>query len=181
MKRSILLASIVVSSGVLFTNIYTSVVDARAWGADIPHSIAAARAYFKAVNPGDFFRIASPLVQVLGLLSLAVCWKQFKALRIHLAVAAACFILTDVLTFAFFYPRNAFMFQQAQLTDVAGLTRVWSEWSNVNWIRSLLYGTGVALSCLSLHRSYGPQPDRQRASDRASSPAASIQTAPAKG
>jgi hypothetical protein len=157
MKRSILLVSIVAASGVLFTNVYTSVVDARSWGSDIPNSIVAARGYFKAVNPGDFFRFVSPLVQLLSLASLVAFWRSFRALRIPLAAAVACFVLTDVMTFAYFYPRNALMFQQAPLTDVMGLTTTWSQWSTMNWVRSLLYLLGVSLSCLSLHRSYGPQ------------------------
>src|SRR5204862_4836747 len=65
MKIILLFASIVMASGVLMSNIYTSVVDATSWGSDIPHSIESAREYFKAVNPANFFRIYSPVNQVL--------------------------------------------------------------------------------------------------------------------
>src|SRR3954447_5927566 len=176
MKRSILLASIVVASGVLFTNVYNSVIDARSWGSDIPHSIETVRSYFKTVNPGHFFRITTPLVQLLSLLSLGLFWRQFKNLRIHLGAAAVCFVLTDVMTFSYFYPRNAFMFEQAPLTDVIGLTRAWSEWSNANWIRSLLFLVGVCLSCVALQKSPAPQPSRQDAAARlaSSSPASAL-------
>jgi hypothetical protein len=36
MKIILLFASIVMASGVLISNIYTSVVDATSWGSDIP-------------------------------------------------------------------------------------------------------------------------------------------------
>ena len=72
MKIILLFASIVIASGLLISNIYTSVVDSTSWGSNIPHSIEAAREYFKTVNPGNFFRIYSPVNQVLALLALAV-------------------------------------------------------------------------------------------------------------
>ena len=37
MKTVILYASIVLASGILFVNIYNSLVDARNWGANIPN------------------------------------------------------------------------------------------------------------------------------------------------
>ena len=51
MKNIIVFLSISIASGILFVNLYTSLIDAKSWGTDIPNSIAAAREYFKAVNP----------------------------------------------------------------------------------------------------------------------------------
>jgi hypothetical protein len=166
MKRAILLASIVLASGVLFTNVYNSVIDATSWGSDIPGSIATARSYFKAIHPGYFFRITTPLIQLVSLVSLIACWRSFRSLRLLLGGAFACFVLTDVMTFSFFYPRNAFMFELAPLTDVAGLTKAWSEWNVINWVRSALFLVGVGLSCVALHRSYGVQPSQREEADR---------------
>ena len=50
MKNIIVFLSISIASGILFVNLYTSLIDAKSWGSDIPNSIAAAREYFKAVN-----------------------------------------------------------------------------------------------------------------------------------
>ena len=69
MKNIIVFLSISIASGILFVNLYTSLIDAKSWGSDIPNSIGAAREYFKAVTPGDYFRIFSPLNQVVGLFS----------------------------------------------------------------------------------------------------------------
>jgi hypothetical protein len=152
MKNFILFASIIMAGGLLFVNIYTSLVDARSWGSNIPNSIATAREYYKVVNPGNFFRIFSPANQLLALLVLILFWKMSPAVRLYLGVAFVLYVLADVLTFAFFYPRNDIMFKTAQLTDVDTLKKVWAEWSAMNWIRSLIIMIGLFFSFLSLHK-----------------------------
>ena len=69
-RQAVLWLSVTVIGGILGANVYTSVVDAPNWGSNIPTSLNTARAYFSVANPGSFFRIASPLAQVLSLLAL---------------------------------------------------------------------------------------------------------------
>jgi len=154
MKTIILFASISIASGLLFVNIYTSLVDARSWGGDIPNSIATAREYFKTVSPGNFFRLFSPVNQVLGLLVLILFWKSAPSIRLYLGAAFVLYILGDVFTFAYFYPRNDIMFKTAQLADIDLLRKTVSEWSTMNWIRSLIILAGLLFSCISLHKIY---------------------------
>jgi hypothetical protein len=154
MKTILLFASITVASGVLLVNLYTSIVDAKSWGSDIPNSIAVAREYFKTVNAGTFFRVFSPLSQVLAALALVLFWKSAPSIRLCLALALVLYVLTDVMTFAYFYPRNDIMFKTAQLTDVATLKKVWAEWTAMNWVRSLVQLAGLVCSFLSLHKIY---------------------------
>jgi hypothetical protein len=161
MKKILLFASISIASGLLFVNLYTSLVDARSWGGDIPNSIATAREYYKSVNPGDFFRIFSPLNQVVGLIVLILFWKTSASIRLYLGIAFILYVLGDVFTFAFFYPRNDIMFSTAQLTDVALLKQTWTEWDTMNWVRSLLVLAGLIFSFISLHKVYAPQEKRQ--------------------
>lgn len=142
------------ASGLLLTNVYTSLIDAKSWGSDIPNSIGAAREYFKTVNPGNFFRLFSPVNQVLALLLVVLFWKFSPSVRWCLSTALVLYIITDVLTFAFFYPRNEILFKTASLTDVDTLKRVWSEWNTVNWVRSFILLAGLFFSCLSLHKVY---------------------------
>lgn len=155
MKNLVVFTSIIIASGLLLTNIYTSLIDAKSWGADIPKSIEAARQYFRQVNPGNFFRIFSPVNQILGLLALILFWKSSITIRTFLAVALVLYILTDVFTFAYFYPRNDIMFKTAQLTDVDTLRKTWSEWSTMNWLRSLMLLTGLVFSFMALDKIYG--------------------------
>ena len=113
MKTIVLFASISIASGLMFANVYTSMVDAKSWGSDIPGSIAAAREYFKTVSPANFFRILSPSNQVLALAVLVLFWKSSSPIRMCLAAALVLYVLTDVMTFAYFYPRNEIMFSAA--------------------------------------------------------------------
>lgn len=153
MKQALLFASIAVASGLLFANVYNSMVDVPSWGADIPRTIEVTREYFKSVNPGAFFRIFSPLNQVLGLLALILFWKTSKTVRMYLGAALVLYVLGDVMTFAYFYPRNDIMFIN-QLTDVEAVRAAWSEWKTMNWVRSLDVLAGVVCSFMALHRSY---------------------------
>src|SRR3954470_12856062 len=104
MKTIFLFASISIAGGLLFVNLYTSLVDARSWGSDIPNSIATAREYYKTVNPGNFFRLFSPVNQLLGLLVLILFWRSSPSIRLCLGIAFVLYILGDALTFAYFYP-----------------------------------------------------------------------------
>jgi hypothetical protein len=154
MKIIILCVSICVASGVLFVNVYTSLVDSRAWGSDIPNSIAAAREYFKAVTPANFFRVFSPLNQVLAAIALIAFWKVSPSVRLYCGIALAMYVLGDAMTFAYFYPRNDIMFKTASLHDSALLTKTWSEWVAMNWVRTAVVAIGVVFSFLALHKSY---------------------------
>jgi hypothetical protein len=119
------------AAGLLFANVYNSIVDAPNWGADIPRSIEAARAYFSVANPGSFYRIASPINQVLALITVVISWKNNRYIALGSLFTA---ILIDVMTFAYFYPRNEVMFL-APINNEA-VTLAWEQWSGMNWVRS---------------------------------------------
>lgn len=142
MIRTILLGlSAAVAAGLLFVNLYNSVVDAPNWGADIPNSIGVARQYFSVANPGNFFRIVSPLNQALALIALLICWKNNRYIAIaSLAVA----VLLDVLTFGYFYPRNEILFT-APMQEAAARV-AWHEWSSMNWFRNGLCAVNTILA-----------------------------------
>src|SRR5258708_14679519 len=117
MKTIALFASISIASGLMFANVYTSLVDAKSWGSDIPGSVAAAREYFKKVSPANFFRILSPLNLVLALAVLVLFWKSSSPIRMSLAAAFVLYVLTDLMTFAYFYPPHEIMFMSSKLID----------------------------------------------------------------
>ena len=154
MKITFLFASIALASGLLFTNAYTSLIDATSWGSNIPHSIGAAREYFKNVNPGNFFRVFSPANQVLALLALILFWKAGPSVRILLGSTFVLYVICDVMTFAYFYPRNDILFRDAALTDVETLTKTWRQWNSMNWVRTLILAAGVRSSFIAAHRIY---------------------------
>ena len=134
MIRYILLGlSAAVAAGLLFVNLYSSLVDAPNWGANLPESIKVAREYYSAANPGNFFRISSPLNQLLALIALVICWRTNRYLALASLVVA---ILADVLTFGYFYPRNEIMFMAP--FNPEAIASAWQEWSSMNWFRSAL-------------------------------------------
>lgn len=166
MKKIILFASISLASGLLFANLYTSLVDARSWGSNIPDSIAAARQYFKVVDPGAFFRVFSPANQVLGLIALVIYWKTSPSIRLQLFIAFACYVSAEAMTFSYFFPRNDIMFRDAALTDIDLLKKTWSEWNTMNWVRTAILVVGVMFSILSLHKIYPLVSKRKRSLDK---------------
>jgi len=145
LKTILVAAAAAVSAGLLFVNLYNSLVDAPNWGADIPNSISAARAYFSVTNPGTFFRLFSPINQVLALVAVIVSWKNFRYLAIAVLATA---LLADIMTFAYFYPRNAVMFVAP--IDEGAIRAAWSQWSTMNWLRSLLCLVNTVLAFILL-------------------------------
>ena len=158
MKKIILFASITLASGLLFANLYTSLIDSKAWGTDMPNSIAVAREYFKTVNPGNFFRMFSPVNQLLGIIVLILFWKASPSIRLCLGAALVLYLLAEGLTFGYFFPRNDIMFRDASLSDTDLLRKTLTEWTRMNWVRSTILLVGVFFSFLSLHKIYSLHP-----------------------
>ncbi len=157
MKKVFVLASVSFASGILFVNIYNSLVNAVAVESDIPNSVIATREYFKTVNPGDFFKIFSPLTQVLALLSLILYWKRSASVRLFLGLAFALYLASDIFTFIYFHPRNDIMFKSETLADTETLKRLASEWSSMNWVRSFVVFCGIVCSFIGIDRIYKVQ------------------------
>ena len=153
MKKIILFASIAVASGVLFANVFNSMVIAVATASNIPNSIIAGGEFFKVANPGDFFKIFSPASQLLTLLSLILFWKNSNKARLFLAIALMCFISCDIMAFTFFHPRTDLMFS-SPVPDVETLKRLSSEWSSMNWVRSFILLVGTTFSFMAVDKIY---------------------------
>ena len=153
MKKIILLTSAALASGVLFANIFNSLIIAAATDHDIPNSIVAAREFFKTVNPGEFFKIFSPASQCLTLLSLILYWKGPKNIRFFLGIALICYVSGDIFAFTYFHPRTDIMMSQPT-PDTQTLKKLSSEWSGMNWIRSLVLLIGVFFSFAAIDKSY---------------------------
>lgn len=145
--------SVAVASGILFANVFNSMVIAMATDSNIPNSVIAGKEYFRFINPGDFFKIFSPVSQFLTLLSLIIFWKDFKKTRMLLAIALLCYITGDILAFTYFHPRTDLMFADP-IPDAETLKRLSSQWSSMNWVRSLILLTGVIFSFVAVDKIY---------------------------
>ena len=146
MIRSILLAlSAAIAAGILFVNLYTSLIDAPNWGANLPNSILAARQYFSVANPGNFFRIFSPLNQVFAIIAVIACWK-FKRERYIAFASLALAVLADAFTFGYFYPRNEILFVAPIEASIDNVRLAWEQWSTMNWFRSAMCAVNAILA-----------------------------------
>lgn len=152
MKKIILYAAVAFSSGMFFTMIYNSIVNAANWESNVPQSITATKNFFTVANPGTFFKMVDPTNQVLILLALVLLWKTSAAIRLYLGIALVCFVSSMILTFTYFYPRNEMMFLSEQLPDTETLKRVAREWGNMNWVRSFLSMAGLVCTFLALDK-----------------------------
>jgi len=163
MKKVIIFTSVAFASGVLFTNVFNSMVISEAVKSNIPNSVIAAREYFKTVNPGDFFKIFSPATQILTLLSLILFWKTAKSARLFLVIALLSYISGDIFAFTYFHPRHDIMYLSQPIPNAETLQRISSEWSSMNWVRSLVLFIGVVFSFLAIDKIYSVRQISNRA------------------
>jgi uncharacterized membrane protein len=152
MKKMVLYASVAFSSGLFFTNIYNSIVNAANWESNIPQSITATKDFFVVANPGTFFQLIDPTNMILIVLALILFWKKSSSIRLFLGIALLCYVSSMILTFTYFYPRNEVMFLSEQLPGTETLKKVASEWGRMNWVRSLIWLAGLICSFLALDK-----------------------------
>src|SRR5712671_4324387 len=123
-------SALVLSAMLLGAGAYESVAVAPNFhGA--PASLEHARGFYHATNPGMFFRVLSPAMQLFILLALLCNWKS-AGTRWRLVGSLALAILADVITFKFHYPRNVILFSGPLTNPPADFDRVATEWATGN-------------------------------------------------
>ena len=151
MRKIVLYACVAFSSGLFFTLVYNSIVNAANWESNIPQSITATRDFFVVANPGTFFQLVDPTNMLLNVLALMLFWKS-PSIRLFLGIALLSYVSSMVLTFTYFYPRNDVMFLSEQLPDAETLKKAASEWGRMGWVRCLLTLAGVVCTFIALDK-----------------------------
>jgi hypothetical protein len=149
-SKSALILATTFAAGLLFVNVYNTLIDAVNWGSNIPTSIQTARDYYKTVTPANFFRILSPVNQILSLFALVFSWKAGIKARIYCGAALAFAVGVDIFTFGFFYSRLETMFVEPIDSNIDAIKAAWSEWTNMNWVRSGAEAVGLAFDFAAL-------------------------------
>ena len=152
MKKIVLYASVAFSSGLFFTLVYNSIVNAANWESNIPQSITATKDFFVVANPGTFFKMIDPANLILIVLALILFWKKSSSIRMFLGIALVCYVSSMILTFTYFYPRNEIMFLSEQLPDTETLKKAASEWGRMGWVRCMLSLAGLICTFLALDK-----------------------------
>jgi Anthrone oxygenase len=154
MKKAILFLSIICASGLMLVSVYNTVIDAHSWGSDIPASIQTARDYFQHVDPQRFFAVAGPINQLLSLLAIILFWKDGVSLRVYFGVSFLIYAAIVALTFAYFIPRDLILFTWSIPDHLDQIKAAATEWSRMNWLRTLLGLIGVLFSFKGLDNFY---------------------------
>lgn len=154
MKKIILYLSITFMAGVAFANMYNSIVDTTSWISNVPSSIEVFRQYYHNINPGNFFRVFSPINQLLALIAVILFWKTSGKVRLFLIIAFILAVLGDVITFSFFYPRNDMLMNLPIQGNTDQFITILQQWRFMNWIRTFILLVGLLFSCLGLNEIY---------------------------
>lgn len=121
----------------LGATLYESVVMAPNYERDMPASIDLARQFLKGTTPAGYFRVITPVTQLLLLAGLVASW-QIAPAGWRLLTALGVLVFIDVITFMFHYPRLAIMFKDPMPEDPARLGRAAREWALGNIVRVAL-------------------------------------------
>lgn len=154
MKKSVLFLSIIIACGLTMVTIYNTMVDAKSWGADIPTSIQTARDYYKFVDPRNFFAIIGPINQVLILLTIIIFWKESASLRVYFAISFFLYAIILIMTFLYFIPRDLILFTWPIDHNIGQIKTAHTQWTQMNWVRTLLGLVGVLFSFKGLDSYY---------------------------
>jgi hypothetical protein len=154
MKKAILFLSIIFAAGLVMVTVYNTVVDARSWGSDIPASIQAAREYYKHVDPRRFYAIIGPPNLLLSLLTIILFWKDGVSLRLYFGASFLLYAAILILTFTYFIPRDLIIFTWPIPDHLEEIRTAVSQWSQMNWLRTVLGLGGVLCSFKGLDTFY---------------------------
>lgn len=134
------IAGMVGLSFLLAGNVYNAVVEMPNLK-DAAH-VEAFRAFATEANPGNYFRVISPLTSLSLLASVLVGWSRPRARNAAALVAAGCMVAAEIFTVVYFFPRNDVMFV-APLGDGAAAVQAAAEWSRANVLRMAICGLGL--------------------------------------
>src|SRR4030095_11690805 len=157
MKKAILFLSIILASGLVMVTVYNTLVDAKSWGSDVPASIQSARDYYKHVDPRRFYTIIGPPNMLLSLLTIILFWKAADLLCFYFAASFFLYAAIIVLTFTYFVPRDLILFTWPIQDHIEEIRTAVSQWSQMNWLRTVLGLAGVLFSFKGLDTFYKTQ------------------------
>ena len=161
MKKAILFLSIIIASGLVMVTVYNTLVDAKSWSSDIPASIQAARDYYKHVDPRRFYAFMGPPNLLLSLLTIILFWKDGVSLRLYFGASFLLYAAIVILTFTYFIPRDLILFTWPIQDHLEEIKTAASQWSQMNWVRTLLGFVGVLSSFKGLDTFYKTRGQRE--------------------
>ncbi len=137
MLRELVTDAALLSTGALFgastTVSYSDAPNLRGGPQGLEHG----RLFLSRATPGNLFRVAAPLAQVLLLAATLVNWSS-PTYHWPLAAAFVALLVNDVITFKYHYPRNRLFFTTPLTVDAARLDTAARQWAAMNLLRVAL-------------------------------------------
>lgn len=137
LEHALLTLSLLGLALLLGATAYESVVMAPNYGRDVPESIDVARRFLQRTTPAHYFRVLTPVTQLILLGSVVITWRSAEV-RYPTLAALVVLVLLDGITFTFHYPRLAIMFKGPMPEDAQRLRRAAREWAVGNIVRIAL-------------------------------------------
>lgn len=137
---------------ILGGTIFSVLVEYPNWFADIPSSLEATRDFYKVLHPGYFFQIFGPLSVFSGLAFVAAGWRIVGARKL-VAVSVGLFVVIEMLTFFYIYPRlNILFVSDLTSQSVDALNTAARQFTLADNIRTLLCFTANAFAIAALFK-----------------------------
>src|SRR5205814_4071113 len=95
------------------------------------------------VGPRRFYLIVGPPTVLLGALTTILFWKDAVSMRLLFGASATCYALIVLLTIFYFVPRDLILFRDPIQEHLDEIRAAASQWSRMNWARTLLGCAGV--------------------------------------
>jgi hypothetical protein len=152
-------AALLAASALFGAALYDAVVLApnlRGGPAGLEHG----RLFMSAATPAKLFRVLSPATQILVLVAVVSNWPSPQR-WIPLIGALLALVLSDVITFAYHYPRNHLLFDAPLTVEPERLRAAAMQWAAANLVRVVLVlGSWVAtlVALLNIASAWPPAP-----------------------
>lgn len=149
----IALAMAALTTGIILGgNLFDVIVSEHNLVRGFPDSIATVRKHYQYSNPGDFFKLFSPIYGLTVLLALLAFWDLDYGRRWLIVGSIVSYLITQAITVLYFFPQNRLL-REGPIDEVA---RLFSEFSrtrtNLDILRNLLTLTAGVLLLVALSR-----------------------------
>lgn len=135
----LLLVGLALQGSLLGANLFEAVVDVPNWRRE--GGLAAYREFTKVRNAGHFYRVLSPITILLLAAALITGWGD-PTRNALVAAALAAAVVAEVLTVAYFFPRNQKLFF-APAGPPQNAAEIVAEWGRANVVRCAIVAAGL--------------------------------------
>lgn len=136
----LLLPALLLQACLLGANLFEAVVDVPNWRR--PGGVEAYRQFIAVRHAGHFYRVLSPVSLVLVAAALVTGWGS-PTRDALVATTLVAGVVAEIMTVAYFFPRNARLFFAAEPPTTHDQRRLVDQWGRANLVRCVVVAIGV--------------------------------------